>query len=108
MKNYSERRAASSPRAPRPPQAASRKPVVALVVAILLLIAIPAAMACPACYGDPNSAITKGASNGVWFMLGIVGFVQIGFLAMFIGFWRRSRALQRVRDRLRVIEGGQR
>jgi len=80
-----------------------------VIVATLLLIAVPAVLnACPACYGDPNSAMTKGASNGVWFMLGIVGFVQIGFLAMFIGFWRRSRALRRVRERLRVIEGGAR
>jgi uncharacterized membrane protein len=83
-------------------------PVLAMFVAILLLMAVPAAMACPACYGAPGSPMTKGASNGVWFMLGIVGFVQIGFLAMFIGFWRRSRALRRVRESLRVIEGGHR
>ena len=78
------------------------------LIAMLLLAAVPAAMACPACYGDPSSAITKGATHGVWFMLGIVGFVQIGFVAMFVGFWRRSRALQRVKDSLHVIHGGQR
>ena len=79
------------------------------LVAIVLVLAVPAvSMACPACYGAPGSPMTKGASNGVWFMLGIVGFVQIGFLAMFIGFWRRSRALRRVRESLHVIEGGQR
>jgi hypothetical protein len=80
-----------------------------IIIAILLLVAIPAVtMACPACYGAPGSPMTKGATHGVWFMLGIVGFVQIGFAAMFIGFWRRARALQRVREQLHVIEGGRR
>ena len=79
------------------------------VIAIALVLAVPAvSMACPACYGAPGSPMTKGASNGVWFMLGVVAFVQIGFVAMFIGFWRRSRALQRVRESLHVIEGGAR
>jgi hypothetical protein len=50
--------------------------------------------------------MAKGTNNGVFFLLGIVGFVQIGLGAMFIAFWRRARALRARRDSMRVINGG--
>lgn len=64
------------------------------------------ASACPVCFGDPNSAMTKGTSSGILFMLGIVGFVQLAFVALFYSFWRRARALRRKRESFRVLEGG--
>jgi hypothetical protein len=64
------------------------------------------AMACPVCFGDPSSPLTKGASNGILFLLAIVGLVQIGFVALFVSFWRRARAMRRVREQFHVIEGG--
>ena len=64
------------------------------------------ASACPVCFGDPNSAMTKGTNNGVFFLLGVIGFVQIGLGAMFIAFWRRARGLRARRDAMRVINGG--
>jgi hypothetical protein len=77
----------------------------ALVAAAVVLTPI-VANACPVCFGDPNSAMAKGTNNGVFFLLGIVGFVQIGLGAMFIAFWRRARALRARRDSMRVINGG--
>ena len=75
-----------------------------LTFAVLALPAI--ASACPVCFGDPNSAMTKGTNNGVFFLLGVIGFVQVGLGAMFIAFWRRARSLRARRDALRVINGG--
>jgi len=79
--------------------------LIALLVLIALL-ATPALYACPVCYGSSDSAMVKGSNNGILFMLGIIGFVQIGFLALFYTFWRRARALRRRRESFRVINGG--
>ncbi|HEY6139839.1 MAG TPA: hypothetical protein VI670_18925 [Thermoanaerobaculia bacterium] len=76
------------------------------ILTAVLLLAPAIASACPVCFGDPNSAMTKGTNNGVFFLLGIIGFVQIGLGAMFIAFWRRARALRARRDSMRVINGG--
>jgi hypothetical protein len=82
-----------------------RKSVIA--AALLFAILLPSvAFACPVCFGDPNSNLTKGANNGVLFLLAIVGLVQIGFAALFWSFWRRSKELQRRKESFRVIEGG--
>lgn len=73
---------------------------------VLLLLVAQALHACPACYGDPNSPMTKGSDNAILFMLGVVGFVQIGFVGLFVTFWRRARALRRRRESLRLLDGG--
>lgn len=76
-----------------------------LVVAMLLIAGV--ASACPVCYGNAaGSPIVKGSNNAILFMLGIVGFVQLGFIALFWTFWRRAQALRRHRESFRVIEGG--
>lgn len=62
--------------------------------------------ACPVCYGEPNSPLTKGVDNAVFFLLGIVGLVQVGFVGLFVSFWLRARALARRREQFRVIDGG--
>ena len=73
------------------------------------VIAVPqAAAACPVCFGDPNSPMTKGTDNAVWFLLGVIGFVQIGFVALFVTFWRRARAQRRHRQSFHLLEGGAR
>ncbi len=77
-----------------------------LFAAVLSFFIANAAMACPVCFGDPSSPLTKGATNAVWFLLGIVGLVQIGFVALFISFWRRARAMRRLREQFHVIQGG--
>jgi hypothetical protein len=79
--------------------------IILLAIAIAVLAPV-LAFACPACYGPPDDPMVKGTNNGVWVLLGVVGFVQIGFVALFWSFWRRARALRRFRESLRVIEGG--
>jgi hypothetical protein len=71
-----------------------------------LLLGAPQALACAVCYGSPGDPLVKGVSNGIWVLLGLVGFVQIGFVAMFWSFWKRARAQQRFRESFRVIDGG--
>jgi heme/copper-type cytochrome/quinol oxidase subunit 2 len=79
-----------------------------LIVVLVALLVPQVASACPVCFGDPNSAMTKGTSSGILFMLGIVGAVQLGFVALFYSFWRRARELRRRRESFRVLEGGAR
>ena len=74
----------------------------------LTLLLAQDVMACSVCYGAPGDPLVKGANNGIMLLLGIVGFVQLGFVAMFWSFWRRARDQRRFRESLRVIEGGSR
>jgi hypothetical protein len=62
--------------------------------------------ACPVCYGAPGSPMTKSSNNAIIFMLGIIGFVQVGFVAMFWSFWRRAKELRRRRESFRLLDGG--
>jgi hypothetical protein len=77
------------------------------VLAALAVTVVPRVLeACPVCFGDPSSPMTKGVDNGVLFLLGVIGFVQIGFVALFIAFWRRAKHLRETRQKFRLIEGG--
>jgi hypothetical protein len=79
----------------------------ALAVAMVLFALLPElSYGCPVCFGDPNSAMTKGTGNGVLFLLGVVGFVQLGFVALFWSFWKRAKQMRKLREQFRVIEGG--
>jgi hypothetical protein len=87
---------------------ARRSPLAARLTVLVILALPQIAMACPVCYGDPNSLMAKGMNNAILFLLGVVGFVQIGFVALFWSWWRRARQMRRQREQLRVIEGGSR
>ena len=82
------------------------RPSPAFLLAVALAVTPTILSACPVCFGDPNSAMMKGTNNGVFFLLGVIGFVQVGLGAMFVAFWRRARALRARRDSMRVINGG--
>jgi hypothetical protein len=78
-----------------------------LVLIAIAIVLIPAILsACPVCYGNPGSPMTKSSNNAIIFMLGIIGFVQVGFVAMFWGFWRRAKELRRRRESFRLLDGG--
>jgi len=64
------------------------------------------ATACSVCFGNSSSPLAKATDNGVLFLLVIIGAVQIGFVALFVTFWLRSRALRRRRESFHLIEGG--
>jgi hypothetical protein len=75
-----------------------------IAIAILLMPAVLSA--CPVCYGNPDSPMTKSSNNAILFMIGVIGFVQIGFIAMFWSFWRRAKAMRRLRESFRLVDGG--
>lgn len=77
-----------------------------LVIAVALLAFPIVANACPVCFGNPDSPMTKGTTNAIWFLLGIVGVVQAGFIALFFSFWRRAREARKLREQFRLIGGG--
>jgi uncharacterized membrane protein len=74
----------------------------AVIAALLLFVILPSvSFACPVCYGPSDSPMAKGMNNAIGFLLVIVAFVQIGFAALFITFWRRARESRR---RLHLVE----
>jgi hypothetical protein len=83
----------------------SRSAPIALILISAFCFLPSALSACPVCFGDPSSKLTMGAQNGILFLLGIIGFVQIGFIALFWSFWRRAKALRERREQFQLIEG---
>ncbi|MBV8520320.1 MAG: hypothetical protein JO197_23215 [Acidobacteria bacterium] len=75
-----------------------------ILLVLLMLFVAQAASACPACYGAPGDPMVKGVNNGIWVLLGLVGFVQVGFVALFWSFWRRARANKRFREQFHIVE----
>lgn len=77
-----------------------------VVCALLLFVVADGAAACTVCLGDPDSQMATGVNNGILVLLGFVGFVQVGFLALFLSIRNRSKRLERRRERFSLIEGG--
>jgi hypothetical protein len=69
--------------------------IARLFLIALVVLRADLARACAVCFGDPNSQLTKGAEQGVWFLLGIMVLVQVGFGIFFFHLRRRA---QRFRD----------
>ena len=83
----------------------ARFALAALIAVAVLGVAEPA-MACPACFGASDSPMAQGMNNGIFFLLGVIGTVQIGFVALFVSFRRRSKEVQERRDTFEVVDGG--
>lgn len=81
-----------------------------LEVAGFVALALPAVgEACAVCFGGVDSPMTKGMNNGILSLLGVLGVVQIGFVALFIRLRQRSRQLSQLkeaREAFRLIDGG--
>jgi hypothetical protein len=103
----SARGAASRGAAPASAAGAGVRTGRVLAVAILLVVAFPyLSHACPSCYGAPGTPMTKGASYGILFLLAVVGFVQLGFVALFWSFWRRAKQLKKFREQFHIVPNG--
>ena len=50
--------------------------------------------------------MTAGMNAGILALLGFVGLVQVGFIALFLRFRHRSKRLKEHRDSLHLIRGG--
>ena len=64
-------------------------PSVAAAATAIWLALAGAAAACPVCFGDANSPITKSAEMGVWFLLAVIVLVEAGFGVFFLVYLRR-------------------
>lgn len=78
----------------------------ALLAAVLAAVSPAAARACAVCFGAAGSNLTEGMNAGILALLGFVGLVQVGFVAMFLRFRHRSKRLKERREDLHVIRGG--
>ncbi len=80
---------------------------VLIAAGLLFLVLWPVTTeACATCFGDPNSAETKGVKNAVLFLLGVIGLVQVGFVKMFWNFRKRAKSLEDRRKDFRILRGG--
>jgi Mn2+/Fe2+ NRAMP family transporter len=78
----------------------SRLLKVVTSVLVIYVALLQNSWACSVCFGDPNSPMTHGAKAGVAVLLGIVGAVLGGILAVAF-YWMRRAKLLRVQAALR-------
>lgn len=85
----------------------ARVTLTTLLAAALVLGSAQIAAACPVCFGDPNAQMSKGAEQGVWFLLGVMFLVQIGFGIFFLYLRRRLRDVRDPMPRpvFRLVKG---
>jgi hypothetical protein len=62
-----------------------------LVVGLWLLSCPKTIWACSVCLGDPNAPMVKSVNSGVWFLLGVITTLLVGFASLFL-FWRKRAA----------------
>jgi len=62
-----------------------------LTMAAILLAVPQTGWTCAVCLGDPNSAMSIGASWGILVLLGVVGGVLAAFASFFLYLMKRSR-----------------
>jgi hypothetical protein len=79
---------------------------LAAATALIVLLPVEPALACTVCFGDPNSAETRGLRGAILFLLVLVGVVQIGFLKLFWTFRRRARSIDERKKRFQILRGG--
>lgn len=80
-----------------------------MVASLACAVLVPSvAEACPVCFGDIGGPAARGLNNGILAMLAVVGVVQIGFVMMFVGMWRRSKNLRQRKESFKLIDGGAR
>jgi hypothetical protein len=84
----------------------ARSFAIAVTAGALALLPVDPLLACSVCFGDPDSAETRGLRGAILFLLLLVGLVQVGFLRLFWVFRQRARALDERKRRLRIVRGG--
>ena len=80
-------------------------PIVVMATALTVLGA-GVAESCPWCYGASDQPMAQGMNNGILVLLGVIGSVQLGFVALFVAVWRRGKRHQQRKDSFEVIDGG--
>ena len=70
--------------------------VISATVVVALALMGSDAVACAACFGDPDSNMAKGVVWGVLVLVGIVGFVLAGVAGVSVFWMQRSRRLSQL------------
>jgi hypothetical protein len=70
-----------------------------LAALILTALSLQPAAACAACYGEPDSPMTRGLTWAILALCGVVGVVLSGVAVFFVHVGRRSAAISRVEGR---------
>ena len=84
----------------------ARAIAIAAAAWVLALMPVTPIEACTVCFGDPNSAETKGLRGAILFLLLLVGVVQIGFLRLFWGIRQRAKLHNERKKRFSIVRGG--
>jgi hypothetical protein len=63
------------------------------LAAVASVIWTGSSLACPVCYGSPDSPTTSGVAAAILSLLGVTGGVLAAFASMFLRIRRRTRAL---------------
>ena len=80
--------------------------LIAIAAAAWALLPADAVLACSVCFGDADSAQTRGLRAAIVFLLILVGLVQVGFLRLFWMFRQRARSLDERKKRFQLVRGG--
>jgi hypothetical protein len=83
-----------------------RSIAIALAAGMLALAPSVPVWACTVCFGDPDSAETRGVRGAILFLLLLVGLVQVGFVRLFWVFRQRSRSLDDRKKKFQIVRGG--
>jgi len=83
-----------------------RSIAIALAAAVAVVAPGTPVWACTVCFGDPDSAETRGLRGAILFLLLLVGLVQVGFVRLFWVFRQRSRSLDERKKRFQIVRGG--
>ena len=67
---------------------------MALALLAGFFLALPSAFACSACYGDPDSPMSRGLTWAIVALVGVISMVLTGVTAFFVHVNRRSTALE--------------
>jgi len=65
------------------------------IVPFLFIIVPEVLMACPSCYGDPDSTMTQGLNSAIFLLLGITGTVLLGVAAFFVYLRHKTMVINR-------------
>jgi len=74
----------------------SHRMALLIAVAFVVTFGMQTAIACPSCYGTPDSPMTEGMNMAILSLLGITGGVLVSFVAFFMYLRRRARVLHRM------------
>lgn len=70
----------------------------ALGVLILSFFVAGEAIACAVCFGDPNSAMAKGATAGILVLLGVIGTLLLSIIGVIVFWSLRAKRLTEMQN----------